>query len=890
MSKIIDFFVDYNKNPLGLENNTPRFSWKFSECTGSCIQKSYSLKVATEENLLDTPDMWDSGISETDRSENIVYAGKKLLPSTRYFAKVIAVISDGEKNYVLSDICTFETALYDENFTAKWICQKNFRYSWAQYLRKEFGTSQDKKIRSCRAYFSALGCGELYINGEKIGDSIYDPALTNYEKITPYVCYDITSNITSGDNAVGIILGDGWYCQRHAWYPWTHYGDCRVLLEIHITYDDGSVQKILSDESFKCDYSPITTNNVHVGETYDSRLEQDGWANVGFDDAHWTYAMLTDAPGGKLTSITIPPIRKVREVKPVSVTNRRAGTPDQVFIYDMGENFAGFVKIKIPDSPPGSVYTLRFSEEIEPSGALWYASAGSGATCALQQDIYIAKGFGKDTEWEPRFAYHGFRYVEVTGVYTFDKPAEDFLTGYAVNTDLKSVGEFTCSNEYINKIQELTRRTILSNYHGFPEDCPVREKCGWLGDAQLVSEAAMYNFYMPDSYEKYLEDIRTTKEIHGVWQMISPGRRTCGEATPLWGCAQIVIPWNMYLYYNDKSVLEKYYGLMCEWVQHEINRSKDYVIDEGLGDWCPPRPKKTEDDPNSERYRIPVKVSSTAEFYRCAYTMTKVAAILGNEADSKYFADLALKIKESFIRNFFDADKNSFGTQGADGVALRYGLCPDGKDLEVAKDYIKLLNDADYQIYTGIFANKHLVPALTEYGYGAEVLKGLFSENNNNFRRMLETGATSLYEGFVVPLEVSDPASLNHPMQGAFTSWYYSHILGINPTEENPGFKEILFRPYVFDGIDNAEGSYESIYGKISASWKKDVTNGTFEYNIELPPNTSGTIVIPAVNGFRNTSIECFNEKGNAIPAIGSKAKDMAFSVSNGKYKVIATF
>ncbi|MBQ8165276.1 MAG: family 78 glycoside hydrolase catalytic domain [Clostridia bacterium] len=888
MVTLTDLTVDYLKNPLGIENRKVRFGWKISGDVGCIMQKNYSIKVATSENHMDSPDLWDSGVIESDISDNIVYEGKKLEPATQYWVKVTVNAGNSEKTETVSGICSFETALSDENFSAKWICQKNFRYSWAQYLRKEFRTDESKKIVRCRAYFSALGCGELYINGSKIGDSIFDPALTNYEKISPYVCYDITENISQGDNAIGILLGDGWYCQRHAWYPWTHYGDCRTLLEIHIVFEDGSIQKILSDESFKCDFSPITTNNVHCGETYDARLEQNGWCNIGFDDSAWTYATETEAPGGTLTSIIIPPIRKVREVKPISVTTRHKGSKDQVFIYDMGENFSGFVKIKIPDSPPAARYVMRFSEEIDPSGELWYASSGAQHTAAIQQDIYIAKGFGKDTEWEPRFTYHGFRYVEVIGVQTYDMPAEDFLTGYAVNTDLKSAGEFTCSNEYINKIHELTRRTFLSNYHGFPEDCPVREKCGWLGDAQLVSETAIYNFYMPNSYEKYLEDIRTTKEIHGTWQMISPGRRTCGEATPLWGCAQIVIPWNMYLYYNDKAVLEKYYGLMCEWVQHELNRSKDYIIDEGLGDWCPPHAEKTEDDPSGERYRIPVKVSSTAEFYRCAYTMVKVAKILKKSSDTEYFAKLAAEIKKAFINAFFDFENNSYGTQGADGVALRYGLYPDGAGEKIAADYIKLLEESGYQMYTGIFANKHSVPSMTEYGYGAEMLKALFSENNNNFRKMIETGATSLYECFVVPHDTVDPASLNHPMQGAFTSWYYSHILGINPSENMPGFREIIFKPYVFDGITSAEGSFESPYGKIVANWNIDSDTKLFTYNIKTPPNTHGTVIIPKVNGFPQSSVKCFDENGCEIPAKIDFPGNIIFSISNGSYHVTA--
>ncbi|MBQ8827727.1 MAG: family 78 glycoside hydrolase catalytic domain, partial [Clostridia bacterium] len=612
MFKLVNLTAECLHEPLGVENKNIRFGWNIVSNQSGVMQESYRITVATSKEKVDTPDMWDSEEIVCGRSDNIVYKGKELSSSTEYWFTVTVTAQTPSGPCTVSAESSFETALYDENFSAKWIAQREFRYTWASYLRKDFNVPDSKKISRCRAYFSGLGVGELYINGNKIGDSVFDPAQTNYEKIVPYVCYDVTKNITSGANAVGILLGDGWYNQRQAWYQITHFGDCRTLLEIHIFFTDGTVQKVLSDESFKCDFSPITYNNVYGGETYDARLEQDGWCSANFDDTSWKNAVFMDPPGGKLTSLLIPPIRKVREVFPVKMTTRHEGSNDQVFIYDMGENFAGFVRIKIPDSPPGSRYVLRFAEETDYSGGLWYTSTGSQHTTAMQQDIYIAKGFGRDTHWEPRFTYHGFRYVEVSGVQTFKVPEDDFLIGYAVNTDLESKGNFVCSNEYINKIHELMRRTILSNYHGFPEDCPVREKCGWLGDAQLVSEAAIFNFNMFNAYEKYLEDIRTSKEIYGTWQMIAPGRRTCGNATPLWGCAQVIIPWNMYVHYNDISVLEKYYDLMSEWIEHELNRSKDYIIDEGLGDWCPPRATRTEADPNGERFRLPVAVSSTA--------------------------------------------------------------------------------------------------------------------------------------------------------------------------------------------------------------------------------------------------------------------------------------
>lgn len=843
MFKITNFTVNFSNEPICVDaDGAVRFSWAAESDTQNWLQKSYRITVSSDSSQPGGADCWDSGTVECGRSDNILYEGKPLAECTPYWVKVRVVSEDGQTEEAET---RFETTLSDASFTAKWIAQKNSRQGWAQYLRREFRTDPQKKIARARAYFSGLGVGELYINGKKQGDAVFDPALTNYERTVLFNTYDITPYLNSGtgENAVGILLGDGWYCQRRAWYTITHYGDPRARLEIHLFYEDGSRDILVSDESFRGDYSPITLNNVHGGETYDARMEQPGWDCAGFDDAKWDSVTVMDPPGGRMTPANMPPIRKTRIVKPVSVQNRHRGSLDQVFIYDMGENFAGFVKIKIPNSPPGAEYVLRFAEDTDSSGGLWHSSEGPQHTCVMQQDRYIAKGFGADTEWEPRFTYHGFRYVEVTGVYTHQLPPEDFLTGYAVNTDVQSNGDFTCSHSGINGVQTLTRRTILSNLHGFPEDCPVREKCGWLGDAQLVCEAAIYNYDMRLLYEKYLDDIRTTRDVNGTWMMIAPGRRHCGEASPLWGCAQVLIPWAMYLYYNDRLMLTRYYDYMCAWVQHELDRSEDYVIDVGLGDWCPPRPPVTEEDPKAERKKMPVPMSSTAEFYRISSLMSKVAALLGKTEDQTRFAGLAAAIRESFNRHFFDREACSYGYQGGDGVALRYGLVPDGLEEKVAADYHRLLSEDGYQMYTGIYCNKHTAVALTEAGYSEDVMKMLFSEGNLNFAFMLANGATSLWECFDLPSSTNFPASLDHPMQGAFTSWFYSHILGITPREDAPGFKKFNVKPYRIAGVDSASGSFLSQYGKIAVDWKAE--NGLFTLKLTVPANTVACVTLP---------------------------------------------
>lgn len=835
MFTISNMTVNFKQTPLGIDSQELRFGWlSESEETG-WLQKQYRISIATTQKGLYCPDIWDSGIVESGESIAVWNQNCCLKPCTQYFWRVTVTSESGETQ--LQD-SFFETGVFDENFEAKWIMHPRPRPGWAVYFRKSFAAEKD--IDRVRAYFSGLGAGELYVNGEKIGDHLIDPPFTNYEKIVLYNAYDITSKVRKGENALGVLLGDGWYHQNRVWANGGFsYGDCRMLLEVHIYYKDGTMEKILSDESFLCDYSPITLNNIYGGETYDARLEQDGWCQTDFNAEGWVRAVKAEPPGGRLVCSQMPPVRVTRKVQPKKVERLHKGSNEQVFIFDMGENFAGFVRIHIPFSPAGSEYVLRFAEEVDEIGGLLYTSTGSEHTYVLQQDRYISKGSPDGEVWEPRFTYHGFRYVEVTGLYGREMP-DGFLEGLAVNTDLQCAGQFICSDERMNKLQELSQRTILSNYHGFPEDCPIRERCGWLGDAQLVSEAAIYNFDMAAAYEKYLEDIRTTKEIFGTWMMIAPGKRVCHRATPIWASAQIIIPWNLYLYYNDTCVLRRYYPLMKELVQHYVNdQCINYILHFGLGDWCPPGGN------NHNPHRIPIEVSSTAELYHMTVLMEKIASILGEEEDRHYFSETAHKVKEAFNEHYFDPVQNSYGTQGADGAALYFGLCPEGKEKLVADDaYRLLIEKCGGGMSTGIWGNKYLIPAMTEYGYGDAMMSMLWNLEKTSFGTMLRDGATSVWECLETPPATGAPYSLNHPMHISFTSWFYSHILGLTPDEEAPGFKKFSVCPFIFGGITSASGYHQTIYGCIKIAWR--LKDDCFELDLTVPANTQAECYIPA--------------------------------------------
>ena len=830
--------VDYLETPMGLEPQDVRFGWSVDSAQRNWAQKSCRVRVASTQKGLDHPDMWDSGVLDTDVADGLVYAGAPLQPCGIYHWRVEIESAEDERAQLDS---TFEMGLFDENFTARWIGRKNPRPGWGLCFRKGFKV--DKKIIRARAYFCGLGIGELYLNGERVGDALLEPAQTDYEKRVLYTAYDVTKQVQAGENAVGVMLGDGWYHQNRVWADGGFsYGDCRMLLELHIWYADGTMDKILSDESFLCDYAPVTLNNIYAGETYDARLEQEGWCQSGFAAEVWQSAVALPPPGGRLLCRLMPPVRRTRRVLPVSVRNQHKDAADQVYIFDMGENFAGFVRLHMPFSPAGTEYVLRFAEDVDALGGLLYTSTGIISTLVLQQDRYISRGDPEGETWEPRFTCHGFRYVEVTGLYAREVP-EGFLEGFAVHTDLTDAGAFSCSDERLNKLQHLTRQTILSNYHSIPEDCPVRERCGWLGDAQLVSEAAICNFDMAVSYEKYLEDIRTSKEIFGTWMMIAPGKRVCHRATPLWAAAQIILPWNLYLYYNDRRVLELYYDDMKELIRYYTEEQCiNFILHFGLGDWCPPGGNY------HNANRIPIETSSTAELYHCTSLLIKIASLLGKEEDAAYFRKTADSIKEAFNQHYYDAALHSYGTQGADGAALAFGLCPPEDAELVAQDAVRLLRETCAGgMATGIWGNKYLIPAMTERHYGDEMLAMLFNPEKTSFATMFRDGASSIWECFEAPPPIGEVSSLNHPMQAAFTSWLYTHLLGIVPQEEAPGFRRFTICPYVLGGITQAQGYRDTLYGRITVEWTAEA--GCFCLDLTIPANTRADCRLPVRSG-----------------------------------------
>lgn len=832
MLKIYDLSVNAVKNPAFVPCKDLYIGWKLESDRDSVCQCSYLAQIHRRGTNPVTEHVWEG----SGASRSIHIPVDVTLDSRTDYTLTVSVESSCGESATAS--LNFSTAMNSEDWAGVWIRPRKHIESWAPYLRTKFEARAG--VKSAKLYACGLGCGEYYINNRRVSEDRIDPPFTNYEKEVLYRVYDVTALIAE-KNALVALLGDGWYSQSRVWGSrGMKYGDVCLLAQLEIEYEDGERQIIATntgDWSYK--YSPIVLNNLYGGETYDCRLETPDFADYDGDEEEWGRVVEDKVPRGELKLCMMPPVRTVRTL-PARAVRQASGKDDGAWIVDFGENVAGVVEIHIPNSPRGAQYVLRFAETVNPDGTLDFRSIGSFATQCIQQDVYIARGDAGGETWCPRFTYHGFRYMEITGYHDLraygTNPELCIGVCHVLSTDLTQIGSFKSTCADLNHLQTVMMSTFRSNYHGFPEDCPAREKCGWLGDAQVVCNTGIMNYDMEASYEKYVHDIRTEDEVYGVWQMIAPGKRGCGEASPLWGCANVVMPYWMYRYYGNDSIVKSHWDPMEKWMKHELDdasrASGDYVITRGLGDWCPPVG-------NDSPRRIPVAESSTAVFYETACMMDELAHALSLPTRLDY-AELAGKIKEAFNRHFWIPEVHRYSTWGTCGVALKTGLYPEGEHDALVAALVQLMEEDDYAMPTGIYGNKYLVPALSEEGLGDMAMKFLFSRDHVSFGTMLDDGATSLWEclelkGIGMPRD-KGVSSYNHPMHAGFAYILYAHVGGIKPLK--PGFARFEVSPDTFTAIPEAEVSHICPYGEIRVSFRREGNKTT--YTVTIPVNTVG--------------------------------------------------
>ncbi len=877
------------------------FSWKIESEENGFIQSAWEIEIASSrEDLEDGNYIWNSGKTVSEQQVNVRPDIAILERGPLYWWRLRIWDGKGQVT-VWSEPSFFSLGLNTSDWKAKWITSVWKKDSPMPYFRKVFDTGKaESKLQRAVVYFCGLGCGDLYLNGELVDKKrILDPAQTNYEQYALYSTFDITSGLVKGENCLGVILGEGWYGQNSVWGPWAKYGDPLFRLQMEITYEDGSKEMIVSDESWLWTSGPVLKGNIYAGEVYDATKEIKGWSEVGIQLNGWKNAVVAEGviPVNLFPQI-MEPICLKNEIRAV----KKWKDPSGNWIFDFGVNIAGVPQITV-DQPKGTHLKMRMGELLREDGSIEYNTTGVFATGVVQTDEYICAGNGREV-WNPRFTYHGYRYLELSGMAA--EPELDWIKTIVVHTDANKRGEFECSDEQINKLHELAVRTMLNNTHGLPTDCPHRERCGWLGDAHTVAPFENYNFDLNNFWMKYMEDISSTSSafekntLHqklfntifyfadkapGIPYMISPGKRLCGVASPDWGTAVVQLPWYTYLYFGNEEPLHKYYQEMKQWVDHvesltlNDTLSTKHIVPYGLGDWCPPEGNNAID--------CPVALSSTAFHYLDASILAKTAAILGKNDDAGYYSGLKDKIAAAFVAEFYDEESTTFGSQTADAMALDFGLVPAGDEKAVSDAIVRNMKEKyDGFMHTGIFGLGRIGQALSRFGNSKMAWDMFTKTGENSFAYMwTDADATSLWE--ILPVNGKSKemclagSSLNHPMQGGYDTWFYEDIAGIRPDVSGPGFKVIHFEPTMTSYLSWAKASIETPYGRTASEWSQE--ENSLVWIITLPPNTSGIVALPDSKKV-HVNKRSFNKAD--YPLIGSEEEVSLYKFPSGVYQI----
>jgi alpha-L-rhamnosidase len=709
----------------------------------------------------------------------------------------------------------------------------------ARWLRKEFAV--EKKIKRAVVYFSGLGVSELYLNGSKVNRDVLSPAVAEYSKRVFYVTYDVTSWIHEGANCIGVVLGNGrFYSPRSRIYSnMPSYGFPKLLLHLRIEHTDGSVSEVVSDASWKLTANgPILANNEYDGEEYDARKEMASWSKPGFKDASWQSAQPVTAPPGKVEAQMMEPIRVTQTLKPVKITEPKPG----VFIFDMGQNMVGWCRLKV-SGPARTQVILRHAETLKPDGTIYIANLRG----ARVTDKYTLNGKGTE-EWEPRFIYHGFRYVEVTGFP--GRPTLNSLEGRVVHDDLKAIGEFASSDPLLNQIYRNVVWGTRGNYRSIPTDCPQRdERQGWLGDRAEESKGESFFFDTEAFHEKWLADIADAQKENGSVPDVAPSFWPIYNDDVVWPSTSVILPSHLYEQFGDKTIVARHYDGAKRWIDYMTGFVTNGIIyNDKYGDWCVPP-----EDPALIHSKDPARQTdkallATTFFYHDLNLMERYATLLGRKEDAQRFRDLAAQIKTAFNEKFLKRDSGQYdnGTQTSCVLPLAFGLVPDEMRERVFDRLVqKITKETRDHIGTGLVGGQYLMRVLTDNGRADLALRIATQKDYPSWGYMISKGATTIWE--LWNGNTADPAmnSGNHVMLvGDLAIWMYENLGGIRTDPNAPGFKHLLMKPEPVGNLTSATASHRSPYGLIRSQWRKD--EKTFHWKIKVPPNTSATIYIPA--------------------------------------------
>ncbi len=746
----------------------------------------------------------------------------------------------------------------------------------ARMLRKEFVSG--KPVRRAMAYICGLGYYELYLNGGKVGNHVLDPILTEYNVRDAYVTYDVTAQIANGGNAVGVILGNGRYFAPRGKVPTNTrtYGYPKMILQLAIEYGDGSAETIVSDESWKLTTDgPIRENNDYDGEVYDARKEMSGWAKAGFDDSAWEAAKPVEAPKGKLAAQMMPPMRVMETLRPKSLNEISPG----VWIFDMGQNMVGWCRLKV-SGPAGTRIQLRHAETLGKDGTLYMDNLRSAAC----RDIYVLKGAGAEV-YEPRFAYHGFRFVELTGFP--GKPELATIEGRVVHTDMKTVGTFECSNPMLTQMAKNIFWGLRGNYLSIPTDCPQRdERQGWQGDRAAESKGETYWFDNVTLYAKWLQDIHESQTKEGNLSDVCPPFWPLYSANVTWPSAFTIVPETLYTQFGDTRAIAIHFAAMEKWMDHLATFIKDDLIDkDNYGDWCVPPESPELIHSNDPARKTSAKVLASSYYIHNLQLLAKYSEMLGQQDKAKSFRERAEKMNKAFHDKLFNADKGIYdnGTQTSCVLPLAFGLTPAGERAKVFGNLVdNITNKTKNHIGTGLIGGQWLMRTLSDNGRADLAYTLAANRDYPSWGYMIDQGATTVWE--LWNGNTADPAmnSGNHVMLvGDLGIWMYEYLGGIRTDPGHPGFGKIVIRPYPVGDLKQVKTSYNSIRGKIVSEWTID--GGKFKLNMTIPAGTTATVMIPAAGPV----LEGGKDAATAVGVTKVETRDgmSIIEVGSGEYK-----
>lgn len=823
--------------PLGIDNPAPRLSWQLADERPGACQTAYRLVVGTDSLAVlgGKGDEWDTGRQLSER-QLVAYSGRSLRPFTRYYWRVETWDADGQPA-APSAVHAFETGMMDMgNWQGAWISDEHdIHYKPAPYFRKRFSTS--KKVRSARAYIAAAGLYELYLNGTRIGDHRLDPLYTRFDRRNYYVTYDVTPYLQAGDNAVGILLGNGWYNHQSmaVWdfhrAPWRNRP--AFCLDLRITYEDGTVETVCSERDWKTSSGPLLFNSIYTAEHYDARLEQKDWATAAFDDAAWQGVRYRSVPSSRVTAQQARPIRAVDTLSVQSMNRLDSCT----YVFDFGQNMAGVTRIRVAGTE-GTVLRLKHGERLAADGRVDLSNIDvyhrpTDDSDPFQTDILVLSGKGED-DFTARFNYKGFRYVEVTASTPVElTPAN--LTAYFVHSDVPSCGHIHTSSPFINRLWQATNRSYLSNLMGYPTDCPQREKNGWTGDGHFAIETALYNFDAITVYEKWMADHRDEQQPNGVLPDIIPtgGWGYGTDNGTDWTSTIAIIPWNLYLFYGDVKPLADCYEHIRRYVDYIDRSYPSGLTTWGRGDWVPVSVPSDKE------------LTSSVYFYTDATILAHAAQLLGRTDDHRRYAALADKIRRAINDKFLDRERGIYasGTQTELCVPLKWGIVPEELRAKVADNLNRKVVEAGYHLDVGVLGAKALLDALTENGYARTAWRVASQDTYPSWGHWIANGATTLHENW--DMQATRDISDNHMMFGEIGAWFYKGLAGLYPDPECPGFKHILLRPNCPEGLKQFEASFGSPYGEVRVRWERKGSRRV-HYTVRIPAGSSATFSAPA--------------------------------------------